>query len=75
MAVIVINPYQYAAPIGPETDELFENVSLLLYGNGPNSSTIFTDSSLYDHTITVTGSANISTAQSKFGGSSMYFNG
>lgn len=75
MAVIVINPYQYAAPIGPEPDSSFEKVSLLLYGNGPNNSTTFTDSSLHNHTVTANGNAQISTAQSKFGGASMYFYG
>lgn len=73
MAVIVINPYQYAA--GPQYDPLFWDVSLLLYGNGANNSTTFTDSSIYNHTITAYGNTKISTAQSKFGGSSMYFDG
>ena len=75
MAIIVINPYQYAAPIGPLVDPYFNYVSLLLHGNGTNGSTTFTDSSSYGHTVTANGNAQISTAQSKFGGASMYFDG
>jgi len=72
MAIIVINPYQYAAPSG---DPYFSNVSILLHGDGTNGSTTFTDSSSNNHTLTVNGDTQISTAQSKFGGSSMYFDG
>ena len=75
MAVIVINPYQYAAPIGPSADPYSDYVSLLLHGNGTNGSTTFTDSSSYNHTVTANGDAKISTTQSKFGGASMYFDG
>lgn len=49
--------------------------SLLLNFNGANNSTTFTDSSTYNNTVTRYGSAIISTAQSKFGGSSGYFDG
>ena len=56
-------------------DEYFSNVSLLLNGNGSNGSTTITDSSTHNHSITVSGNAQISTAQSKFGGSSMLFDG
>ncbi len=52
-----------------------DNVSLLLNGNGTNGSTTFTDSSSYGHTVTPVGDAQISDAQSKFGVSSMYFDG
>lgn len=48
-------------------------VSLLLHGNGANNSTAFTDES--GKTVTAYGNAKISTAQSKFGGSSVYFGG
>ena len=75
MAVIVINPYQYAAPIGPSADPYSDYVSLLLHGNGTNGSTTFTDSSSNAHTVTANGDAEISTTQSKFGGASMYFDG
>jgi len=75
MAIIVINPYQYAAPIGPSADPYSDYVSLLLHGNGTNGSTTFTDSSSNVHTVTANGDAEISTTQSKFGGASMYFDG
>jgi hypothetical protein len=61
---------------GTKSDDLnYSNVSLLLNGNGTNGSTTFTDSSSNNHTITANGNAQISTAQSKFGGASMYFDG
>jgi hypothetical protein len=41
--------------------------------NGTNGSTTFTDSSQYNKTITTNGGAQISTAQSKFGGASGLF--
>ena len=50
-------------------DPNYSSVSLLLNGNA------FTDSSSYGHTVTANGDAQISTAQSKFGGASMYFDG
>ena len=59
----------------PTTDEYFNDVSLLLYGDGTNGSTAIVDSSSNAHAITVNGDAQISTAQSKFGGASMYFDG
>ncbi|NDD68140.1 MAG: hypothetical protein EBZ29_01750, partial [Synechococcaceae bacterium WB9_4xC_028] len=52
-------------------DPNYSNVSLLLNGNGTNGSTAFADSSSYSHTVTPVGNAQISTAQSKFGGASM----
>jgi len=53
----------------------FTNVSLLLHGDGTNGSTTITDSSLTPKTVTAVGNAQISTAQSKFGGSSLLFDG
>ena len=73
MSVIFINPYQFA-PAGP-TDPFFSNVSLLLHGNGTNGSTVITDSSGSPKTVTAVGNAQISTAQSKFGGASIAFDG
>ena len=49
-------------------------VSLLVNGNGTNNGTTFTDSA-GGLVPVVTGNAITSTAQSKFGGSSMYFDG
>lgn len=48
---------------------------LLLHCNGTNGSTTFVDSSASAHTVTSNGGAAISTAQSKFGGASAYFDG
>lgn len=56
-------------------DEYFSNVSLLLRADGVNNSTTFIDSSLNNFSITASGNAKISTAQSKFGGSSALFDG
>ena len=56
-------------------DEYFQNVSLLLHGNGANGSTTITDSSPTPKTVTAVGDAKISTAQGKFGGSSIAFDG
>lgn len=55
------------------TDPYFSNVSLLLHMNGTNGSTTFIDNSPVPKTITPSGSAQISTAQSKFGGGSGLF--
>ena len=46
-----------------------------MHGDGTNGSTTFKDDSINNHTITANGNAQISTAQSKFGGASMYFDG
>ncbi len=64
-----------AVSAGGETDPYFTNVSLLIHGDGTNGSTTFVDSSSNNFTITPAGNAQISTAQSKFGGASMYFDG
>lgn len=73
MSIIYINPYRFAAA-GP-TDPDFANVSLLLHGDGTNGSTTIVDSSSSSKTVTAFGNAQISTAQSKFGGSSIAFDG
>ena len=49
--------------------------SLLLHLDGTNGSTTFTDSSSNSHSVTAYGDAQISTAQSKFGGASALFDG
>ena len=56
-------------------DPYFAFNSLLLHGNGTNGSTVITDSSGSPKTVTAVGNAQISTAQSKFGGSSILFDG
>jgi len=54
-------------------DQDYRNVSLLLHGNGANGSTTITDSSPTPKAATLVGDVQISTAQSKFGGSSIVF--
>jgi prepilin-type N-terminal cleavage/methylation domain-containing protein len=56
------------------TDPDFASVSLLLHMDGSNGSTTFTDSSNGGLTATVVGSAQLSTAQAKFGTASANFN-
>jgi len=56
-------------------DQDYRNVSLLLHGDGANGSTTIVDSSPSPKTVTVVGDAQISTAQSKFGGASIAFDG
>jgi hypothetical protein len=58
-------------PVDPD----FGSVSLLLHGDGTNGSTAITDSSPSPKTMTAFGNAQISTAQSKFGGASIAFDG
>jgi hypothetical protein len=59
----------------PTVDTSFSSVSLLLHMNGTNGSTTFTDSSSNALAVTANGNAQISTAQSKFGGASGLFDG
>jgi len=58
-----------------EGDRNYSNVSLLLHGDGTNGSTTITDNSPTPKTVTAVGNAQISTAQSKFGGASLAFDG
>ena len=55
--------------IAPQPTTTF--TSLLLHGDGPNGSTVFTDSSSFNRVVSGQMSASISTAQSVFGGSSI----
>ena len=57
------------------TDPFYSSVSLLLFGNGTNGSTIINDNSQSPKTILSVGNSQISTAQSKFYGSSILFDG
>jgi hypothetical protein len=64
------------AAIWPTTGDAYWNdVSLLLHMDGSNGSTTFTDNSSNTVSVTANGNAQISTAQSKFGGASGYFDG
>lgn len=67
-----MNPSRFQSAI---PDPNFANVSLLMHFDGPNDSTVFTDSSSYNHTATVGGQAKLITADSKFGSASGIFDG
>lgn len=58
-----------------EIDPYFSSVSLLLHMDGTNASTSFVDSGPNALAVTASGNAQISTAQSKFGGTSGAFDG
>jgi hypothetical protein len=61
---------------GPyDGDPSYDNVKLLLHMNGTNGSTAFTDNSSSPKTVNPVGNAQISTAQSKWGGGSGLFDG
>ena len=56
-------------------DPYYNNVSLLLHGDGTNGSTTIVDSSSNNFSVTPAGIAQISTTQSKFGGASIALDG
>jgi len=67
---------QIAVPVGTTTgDVYYPQTSLLMHFNGTNGSTTMTDNSKNNLAVTATNGAAISTAQSKFGGSSVLFDG
>ena len=59
----------------PVIDPYANNVILFLKGEGANESTNIIDSSPFSQVISVFGTAKISTVQSKYNGSSIYFDG
>ncbi|MDP1956269.1 MAG: LamG-like jellyroll fold domain-containing protein [Polaromonas sp.] len=61
------------APIGGDAN--FDHVTLLLHGDGSDQSTVFPDASASRKTLSVGGGVKTSVAQSKFGGSSIVFDG
>lgn len=61
-------------PSGP-IDPYYDQVTLLLHGNGSDGSTVFTDSSPASVLVSASGTAKISSARNIFGGSSIYFDG
>lgn len=65
-------PFPDVNPV-PISDPYWGNVSLLLPFDGADGSTTFIDQK--GNTLTRDGAVQISTAQSRFGGSSAYFNG
>lgn len=56
-------------------DASYASTSLILRGNGADASTAITDESVSPKTVSVFGNAQIDTAQSQFGGSSILFDG
>ena len=67
---------QIAVPVGTTTgDVYYPQTSLLMHFNGTNGSTTMTDNSKNNVTVTAVGNAQLSTVQSKFGGSSLYLDG
>tara|TARA_B110000503_G_scaffold105911_1_gene158092 strand:+ start:1596 stop:3029 length:1434 start_codon:yes stop_codon:yes gene_type:complete len=56
-------------------DAYYPQVAALLHFDGVNGSTTITDNSKNNLTVTATNGAFISTAQSKFGGASVFFDG
>lgn len=72
-----IGTYSSSATVGYSvvSDSNFEDVVLLLLGNGSDNSTTILDSSDRNNGLAIFGNTRISTAQSKFGGSSIYLDG
>lgn len=75
MNLLLSDPAFLSVAAGGETDPYFSNVSLLLHGDGTNGSTTIVDNSPSPKTVTAFGDAQISTAQSKFGGASVALDG
>lgn len=72
---------RYTADFTPPTEAFpaslctLPSYALLLHMDGANNGTTFTDSSTAARTVTPSGNAKTSTTQSKFNGSSAYFDG
>jgi hypothetical protein len=68
---LLLNPYRFGG--GAPTDPDYASVTALLHMNGANGSSTFTDQK--GGTYTRSGNAQISTAQSRWGGASGLFDG
>jgi len=71
--VSVIEEWNSASIVGGDT--YYSSCSLLLHFSGSNNSTVFIDNSPITKSVTAFGNAKISTVQSKFGGTSAFFDG
>jgi len=71
----LLNPFRFNPGVPPGSDPHFANVSLLLHMNGADGSRSFPDNSPRPKSVSVNGDIRVSTAQSKFGGGSGYFDG
>jgi hypothetical protein len=67
--------FGYSSSSSDSTEQVCLNTKLLLHMDGEDGSTIFKDESDSQHAITANGSAQVDTAQSKFGGASGLFGG
>ncbi len=67
-----ITPSVTSSSLPPVFDPLYSSVVLLLNMSGTNNSTNIVDSSPLNNPISATGTAVISTSQSRFGGSSLF---
>lgn len=56
-------------------EQYYDSTLLLIKGDGSNNGISIIDSSINNITLSTVGNARISTAQSKYGGSSIYFDG
>lgn len=70
---MMVNPYRFATGAGG--DPHWANVVLLCGFEGPDASTSFVDESSFARALTVTGDAQIDTAQFKYGEASAKFDG
>lgn len=74
-AVPMTRPPTPPAPMPAPGDPFWSEVVLLIYGNGDNNGTVFTDYSSFNQAVSGFGSAITSTAEAKFGGSSLFLFG
>ena len=65
----------FSSNVQPKGDLYFYKTQLLLHGNGSEGGTTFTDSSQNNLTVSSVGNVQTSLTQSKYGGSSIYFDG
>ena len=70
LSIAMNNPFVYA-PV----NKAGGFVTTLLHFDGTNGSTTITDDSISGHAYTAAGNAQISTTESRFGGSSLYLDG
>ena len=75
LGLVAASAYAQSVIVSQAYDPHYANVSLLLHGDGADNGTVFTDNSPSPKTVTTYGNAKTSTAQSKFGGSSIFFDG
>lgn len=73
----LLNPFWYSSPPAPPpgSDPYFASVVLLLHCDGADGSTTFTDMSSSAHTVTAEGSAEVDTANPRFGSGALILNG